>query len=979
MMRDVARGVVSPVFAGREPELAVLAGAFEAAAGGTPSTVLVGAEAGGGKTRLTTEFAMRVRDRALVVTGGCVELSAADLPYAPFAAVLRELARERGASELAALLPGNAAGELAVLLPGFGAPPTGADRETARVRLFELLLALLEALAEQQPVVMVVEDVHWVDRATCDLLSFLARNLRQAAVLLVVTFRSDELHRNPLLRPLLAGLGRMGGVARLELSRLSRDEVAVQLEGILGHAPASSVANAVFERGSGIPLFTEALVNPDGTITPGLPWLLEDLLLASVKNLPDPTQEVLRAVAVGGARTGHALLATVTGCDDAALTAALRPAVAASVLVTDGGGYAFRHELIREALLKDLLPGERARAHSAFAQALEAAPSLSLHGSAAVQVALHWRSAAAEEERALAAAWRAAASSGEAFAHVQRLQMLEQILDLWSQVPDAARLTGTDHIGVLVLAADTAHWAGEPERGMILVEAALTEVGEVGEAAERRASLLLRRADLRRELLLPGQIDDLRTALALAATPTRIRAQVLAQLGWALRREDHHEEVGQLARELDTLAARLGDEEFQAEAMLLQAAEGAYQREDTAALQTAVEKAAATGNGQLEVRAYLTASQVLEVQGSHELAIQAGREGLARARQLGLGRQAAAPIAGKLAESLTSVGRWDEALEILDEILSLDQPPLGRAHPLLARGLIQLARGDLDTAARTIGELRSLPAGLHAEAQYAFPLARLEIGYRLATGDLVGALSAARALPHHNLRDDPRYPWALLAMAMRVCADAQAVSLPPEAGDPRQLRADLERRAAGASLRSPLHEAHAATFAAEAARARGHRDQEAWDTAAAAWERLGRPYPQAYALLRAADAAVAAGDRDGAASRMRWAAELAGPLAAMPLQQQVGQLARRARIHLTGPGDGEAVAGATVPFGLTARELEVLRLVAAGRGNREIAAELFISPRTASVHVSNILGKLGVASRGEAAASAYRLHLFDVH
>jgi predicted ATPase len=264
ILEHVSRGTVSPVFAGRGAQLAELAAAFTAAAGGTPGTVLIGGEAGCGKSRLTLEFTERVRARARVLAGGCVELSEAALPYAPFAAALRELVRKRGAAEVTALLPGQAAGELAALLPEFGAPPSGADPETARIRLFELLLTLLEALAEQQPVVLIVEDVHWADRPTCDLLSFLVRNLRLACVLLVVTFRSDSLHSTHPLRRLLAGLERMDGVTRVELPRLSRDQVAAQLEGILGRPPAPSAIGAVYERGGGNPLFTEALVNRDG-------------------------------------------------------------------------------------------------------------------------------------------------------------------------------------------------------------------------------------------------------------------------------------------------------------------------------------------------------------------------------------------------------------------------------------------------------------------------------------------------------------------------------------------------------------------------------------------------------------------------------------------------------------------------------------------------------------------------------------------
>jgi DNA-binding CsgD family transcriptional regulator len=972
---NVARGAVSPVFAGRENELAVLADAFDTATGRTPGIVLIGAEAGVGKSRLIAEFTTRTADRALVLSGGCVELSAAAMPYAPFAAALRELVRARGAAQVAELLPGPRAGELAALLPEFGPPPSGTDPETARARLFELLLSLLEALADEQPVILVIEDVHWADRTTGDLLSFLARNLRDAAVLLLVTFRSEDLHRDHPLRRLMAVLGRMDTVSRLDLPRLSRDQVASQLAGILGRQPAPSVVTAIYARGGGNPLFTEALLNPDGTVSADLPWTLRELLLAAVKDLPEPAQQLLRTAAVGGHRVSHALLAAVTGVNDDELTTGLRPAVTANVLLADADGYAFRHELIREAVLADLLPGERAQAHRRFAEALQAAPALGPDGTSAVHVARHWLGAR-DLERAMTAAWRAADSAGASFAYAEQLMMAEQVLALWDQVPDPARLTGTDHLSVLMFAADAARWAGQPERGLALIDSAWAEAGEAADP-ERRASLLRRRAGLRRELLLPGQLDDLRAALALASAPTLLRGQILAQLCWALRREDQGHKAERFAGELDALAGRLGDEELRAEATLLLAAVAGQKGEGTLeALQAARAAVARTGSGPLETWAHLTAAYMLEGRGCHELAIAAGRDGLARARQLGLSRQVAAPIAGKLAESLTSAGRWDEALEILEEILALDQPPLGHAHPLLVRGQIEVARGDLDTAERTLGELRALPAGLYAEAQYALPLARLEISLRLATGELTEALAAARASLPGKPRGDPWYTWALLPTAMQACAEARAASLPPAAGDPAELRQNLQSRAAMVARWNPLHYAYAAAFAAEAARAAGRQTVAGWDAAAAAWEAIGQPYPLAYALARAAAAAAAAGGRDEAASRLHRAAELAGQLAAQPLQQQIGQLARRARIELPGP-DGRDAGRTAPPFGLTAREQEVLQLVAAGRGNREIAAELFISPRTASVHVSNILGKLGVASRGEASAVAHRLHLVD--
>ena len=968
---------MSPVFAGREAELAVLARAFDDAANGVPGTVLVGAEAGGGKSRLVSEFTAWLDGRALVLAGGCVELSTAGLPYAPFTAALRQLIRERGAAGMTALLGGRDTGELAVLLPEFGGPRPEADPDMARARLFELVLVLLEALAERRPLVLVVEDVHWADHPTRDLLSFLVRNLRHAGVLLVVTFRSAELRAAHPLRPLLAELSRMPGVTRMELPRLSRYQVQAQLEGVLGHPPEPAVTTAVYQRGGGNPLFTETLVSADGTVTLGVPWSLRDQLLAAVKELPEQAQQVLRAAATGGVRVSHELLAAVTGLDDAALAASLRSAVDANVMVADADGYAFRHDLIRQAVREDLLPGERARAERTFAEALEADPALDVDGMVEVRLALHWRGAN-EPERALRAAWAAAAAAANRFAVAEQLQMLEQVLELWDRVPAAAEHTGTDRTGVTELATDAARWAGEPDRGLTLVEAALGELGEAGDPV-RRASVLLRRAVLRQQALLPGSVDDLQTALRLASSPDRVRAEILGQLSRALWLRGRDEEAKRAAEELTALAHRLGDQEYQAEALMALAQIGAREGHDViAALLEARETARRIGSVQLEMRACAGITHVLEGRGDHERAIQAGREGFARARQLGLVRFAATPMGLNLAGSLISAGRWDEALEIIAEALGLDPAPEGRAYLLLLRGWIAVVRGEDDTAAHIIRQLHPPPAddaqgGAHAATQLALLIAWLVTEVRLAQGDLAGAIASVRTALAMLPDAEPRYLWLLLATGMRACADAGPARLPPEAGDPTGLRHGLERAAAGIPRPGPVEQAHAAVFDAEASRAAGCPDRAAWDAAATAWESLGQPYPLAYALLRAAAAAAAAGDRDAAASRLQRAADLAGQLRVRPLLAQISRLARRAHVEIAGTSpDGPAA-----PFGLTGRELEVLRLVAAGLGNREIAAELFISPKTASVHVSNILGKLGVASRGEAAATAHRLHIFD--
>ena len=292
---------------------------------------------------------------------------------------------------------------------------------------------------------------------------------------------------------------------------------------------------------------------------------------------------------------------------------------------------------------------------------------------------------------------------------------------------------------------------------------------------------------------------------------------------------------------------------------------------------------------------------------------------------------------------------------------------------LTCRGQIAAARGDQETAARMVEELRSLPAA-EAETHRAFPLARLDIEARLAGGDLGGALAVARTVPGVRAESDPRYLWPLLAAAMRACADAAVIGQAGRTGDLAAVRDGLEQLAAGTVQPGPVERAHAAVFIAEAARAAGHLDLAAWDAAGAAWDAIGQPYPLAYTLLQAARAAVGEGDRAAAAGRLPRAAELAARLGARPLQQEITRLARRARIDLP---HAAGQAGPAAPFGLTARELEVLQLVAAGHSNQQIAAELFISPKTASVHVSNILGKLAVTSRVEAAATAHRLHLLD--
>ncbi len=964
---------------GRSGPLATLETALAEAAKGRPSTVIVAGEAGVGKSRLVGEFADRSRGAGTrVLTGGCLELGAESLPFAPFTAVLRELVRDLGAAGVAALLPGGSGRELARLLPEFGTAAGPDEAGEARARLFEQMLQMLEHLAEAGPVVLVIEDMHWADQSTRDLLAFLIRNQGSLdGVLIVVTYRSDDLHRTHPLRPLLAELDRIERVTRMDLGRLSRQDTGQLVAQLTGREPDDDLVAAVYRRAEGNPLFTEALVG-NGESDSGLPESLHDLLMAGLRRLPEETQEVVRVASAGGERIGHGLLTAVTGLDGAALGRALRPAVAANVLRAESDGYVFRHALIREAVHDELLPGERGQVHSRFAEVIAADPALVMPGRAPGEQARHWQ-AAHDMPRALVSAWQAAGQAGRALAYTEQLAMLSRVLDLWEQVPDAAERIGADHVAVLEEAIRAAELAGENDRGILLTKAALREVDAAAEPV--RAALLLRtRGYLKHHLGRKDYAGDLEEAVRLvpAEPPSPARARVLEALahytlkvhnGW------DNPELRTAAEEAVTAARRAGDAATEAAALVtLACAEPVGENGERSRELLAQARAIATRARAFRplLSAAITESDMLEGAGLHEQSAAVAHEGLAGAREYGVARTYGAILANNVAEPLASLGRWDEAGEVIERALRLFPPRLNRACMWRLAGDIALARGDLTAAAGFAASIRSVTDGARYDPQYHLPLVRLETTLRLAQQRPAEALSLVEdALDRYPLPESPRYAWPILVAGARACAvAAREGTLAARAA---VLHGRLAAEAAAFTADGLFQQACRLTFAAEADRA----GDGAWDEAARAWELAGQPYPLAAALLRSAEAALSAGDRDGATARLRRAAALAQPLGARPLSDDITLLARRARISLDPDTEGGTPGPGPDRLGLTTREFEVLRLVAAGRSNREIAAELFISAKTASVHVSNILGKLGVTSRGEAAAAAHRLRLFD--
>jgi DNA-binding CsgD family transcriptional regulator len=973
----------SAVLVGRSEQMAALEGALDSVRQGGPAAVLLGGEAGVGKSRLISEFAtIAQRNGARVLTGGCMQLGPDGLPFAPFTAVLRDLVHEMGTDAFGALLPGRATRELARLLPEVGATPEGSDSGTARARLFEEMLSVLDQLGNRSPVVLIIEDAHWADRSSRDLLTFLIGNQRTlGGVLVLVSYRSDELHRTHPLRPLLATLDRIDWVSRVDLPGLSRAAAVDLASRILGHDPSGQMADVLYRRTNGNPLFIEALLCCDGEeeLTCEVPESLRDLLLESVHRLPDDTQELLRTASSNPGVTSHALLAAVTGLDDTALSRVLRPAVTANVLRAEAAGYAFRHELIREAVHEDLLPGEHGRLHSKFAEAIDADNRLVPPGRAAIEMAFHWN-AAHDATWALIAAWQAAAQAGKAVAPAERLSLLARVLELWDQVPDAASRISADHVRVLEEATAAAHDADEWERGIALASSALKELDAAAEPV-RTARLLEQRGRYRMHSGRYGSAEDFDAGLRLVPgtvdVPTRVKLLLSMARCIPFRESDRS-----YAEEALALARSAADKASEAKALLMLAMfdgnDGQQASPGSGPIEL-ISQARALGRDTCDLGILLGAaineSHLLEGAGDHSLAFEAARAGVQVTDAHSLSRTSASVLTINQAEPLVALGRWDEAMEVLDGGLDVEilPRPSHRALLQILKGTIALSRGDTEQATRMAKLAESLLRDMTYKLQNKLPLARLQILLALASSPAAGVAATARALDDNDLANaSPRYAWPVLTAgaAAGVAAASDDVLRNEVVPLLERLRAVAEKLA----VSGPLQQAHQLTFAAADATVMhpgGSEPLAAWDAAFAAWQELGEPFAQAETLLRAAECALAGGDKEAAGERLRRAASAADELGARPLAAAIAALARRARIVL---GSGSATApGPDTAAGLTDREVEVLRLVAAGRSNREIAAELFMSPKTASVHVSNILRKLGAGSRTEAAAKARSL------
>ncbi|MFE0028277.1 helix-turn-helix transcriptional regulator [Amycolatopsis sp. NPDC059021] len=953
----------------RFEEIGHLRRAAESVSEGRPRFVVLGGEAGVGKTHLVRRFAATAAGSGFrVLTGACVELGSEGIPLIPVVSVLRELLSQTGDGELSALLPGWPI--LAGLVPEHR--PGGDEPEPpGQAQLFHLFTALLERLSQERPVLLIIEDLHWSDRSTRDLLAVLARVLRGVRVLIVLTHRSDDPRYAERLAAFLAELERAREVSHLDLARFTKPQTAELISARLGEPAPASLVDRIFARSGGNAFFVEELLRAESPGHSG--HSLRELLLTRLQRLPEPAQRVIRTAAVAGRSVSHRLLAAVLAMPDDALFDAVRAAVDGQALEADGAGYRFRHALLQEAVIGSLLPGERLALHRRYAEVLTDNPLLTFADRLDAMIAHHWCHAE-EPDRALPALIRAARNAEALRAFAEQHQWLERALEMWAWVRNADELAGVGHLEVLEAAGLAAWNSGQPETALELIDRALDETDRSLDRA-RATVLLARQAKLRINLGRPGALEAVDEAYRL--TPPDLSASGAAAfeiLGRTLLSTGQPDRARDICQKAVDIAAGLGDVAVALTARTTLAVVHADLGDHERALAELRElKALAARHGQLSEleRIHVHLALMLWSAGRYEEAIDATVAGTAVADRAGSSATWGVVLVAQRAAVLVAVGRWPEAEAQVAEALARGPEGMFAISPRLIGAELAVARGDFAAAKEHLEAVRELNKELPTEVS----LARLTTQIAMHENRIDDARAAAgTALQAVTSRTSVSSVWALLITAAQLEAYAYLRDRALDTGSGDDLLDTIRKVADGLPATAPPWRASAAQLAAELDSF--DRPSPAWPEVAAAWDEAGQPYQACHARMRAAEAASARGERDAAARWLGAAVQEADRLGARSLREQLDQLARRARIPLATP-ESASRRPAVEKLGLTPREVEVLRLVAEGRSNRQIAQQLFIAGKTASVHVSRILAKLGVSTRGEAAAAAHRLRLFD--
>lgn len=955
----------TPHLIGREQPLRVLFDAVDEIDEQGRMLLLAG-EAGIGKTRLLDEFARRAPD-VRVARGGCIE----GVAYAPWTDVLWWLTSSEVVDVDA--LPEQLRHQLGRLLPQLAtSAPDDDERVGDQQMLFEAMVALLARAASGARLVVVVDDVHWIDPASRDLLRYVVANLRRLPLLFVIAYRPED---SAAHRDLLAHLVQLGS-GELVLERLPSDATAEIASFLLAEASTQHDVARIVAEADGNPLFIEELVAAVTAV--GVPETLRDLMLVRYHSLDDDARHLVRTAALIGPRAPRAWLAVAAELDDARALRATRASLETGVLDADleVEGYAFRHALLRQAVLDELASDERVAIHAAIAEALEQLPDDLVGVDRAAELARHWDAAARPTAavRALVAAARHARSR---YAFDAAADAYDRALFWWSAADDPERVAGIDRAELLLRAADAAGAAGRVERAADLSELALDASLALG--AERGAD-----AAARVRALLWA--DDRHAVYASA------RAELEPRLDEVTPRTRAHFLV-------QSLEQRLVDGDVAG----IEAA--------VAGMTQALERA---GDVSLVANGHVALASYHEIRGDLE---RSDRE-YAQAIEAAVRGDDAILLTGTLynyAAFCTSLPRLRECLARLDDYdVAAEQYGVQRyfipAQCLRAYAHCEL--GELDAARAVLARIANHPA----EGYDAWFRATIRAMVHVYAGEPEQALAALdpsavgsplptdfertiylaswRALALCQMADvdaaraavdaatpaterlrETFYQGALAPVAMRVEADAAVAAT--EARDLVALdHARSRAEAVATRWRSvvsqlerphPLARARTAALDAEQARLEGTDVADAARRAAEGFDELEMPYYATYFRWRAAQAHLAEGRRSEANTVLRQAYTVARDRGFGKLSAVIESAARAHQLPL-GPGrttvDGDAP--------LSDRELEVLRLLADGRSNPEIAAALSISRHTARAHVSNILRKLDATTRAEAVAAAHR-------
>ena len=984
-MMDAVPGQSSRTLVGRDAELAEITSllgvrprADEGAGDGEPRAVLLSGDAGVGKTRLLTELRdLANADGWQVFAGHCRDFGDSALPYLPFSEVL---------GRMAAALPDvvdTAAGvhpALSRLQPGrrvLSSREEGEPSSLDRADLFEAVHELLEEAAEKAPVLLVIEDTHWADQSTRDMLSFLFSRPFQGPVAVVASYRSDDLHRRHPLRAQVAEWSRIRGVERLQLQPLEASDVRTLISELHPAPLGAEEVDDIVDRAEGNAFFVEELVGAAAGPGRWVPAELADVLLVRLDRLDDTARQVARAASVAGRRVSHEMLAAAAGLDSAALDTGLRGAVETNVLVADERGYAFRHALLGEAVYDDLLPGERVRLHAAYAEALGsgAAPGT------AAELARHAR-LALDLVTALTAAIRAGDEARAVGGPDEAAHHYQQALELMAD-PERARDVDVDVSKLVVKAVESLTASGHPIRGAALAREQLDRL-PADSPHECRARMLAARADA---MIMTETLEDPAevSAEALALVPEgfpQLRAKVLAlhaRILSAMRRDHDAQAAGLEALEL---AEKLDLTELASDAITtLSGLKRTGPKEGLRdALIEAVARAEAAGAVEAELRGRVLLGRSFQDWAEFAESDRWFRSAIDRGRAAGL------PWAPwsfdarwHLAWVYRTRGDWDEVMELTD-VAGQEPPPLARAMLQMLWASVAMARGE-DVS----GLLSDLRGYWHKEGLLPIHASPMEMELAGRRGDADGVLSSYDAAVETITRI--WHPWfsariRLAALAIgelaRVMPQLPTSERPTYLEHTARLLTDghtvLERYTDPAETWGPEGRAWFKRLDAEALRVQWLAGLEppplealvaTWQETVSLTEEFGDVYELARVRATLAGIHRAAGDTAAARVLGDLARATAHELGAHPLLEDLRAIG-------SAPTRGAAASDA-----LTPREQEILGLVAEGRSNGEIGRQLFISTKTVSVHVSNILAKLGAAGRTEAAAIARRRGLLD--